>query len=71
MRKCLSIAILMLISTLAMCQEAGRGQQIKEALMPLPEPLRDGAAVVLDAAPGKRIILRKGENGIICRANTS
>lgn len=39
--------------------------------MPLPESLRDGATVVLDAVPGKRVVLRKGTNGLICRVNTS
>jgi hypothetical protein len=73
MGKCLSITALILISTLAMGQEAPRERQIQinEALMPLPEPLRDGAEVVLDEAPNKRFTLRKDENGIICRANTS
>jgi hypothetical protein len=71
MGKCLSMTALMFISTLAMGQEASKERQIKEALMPLPELLRDHAKVVLDAAPAKRLILRKGENGIICRANTS
>jgi hypothetical protein len=71
MVKCLPMTALVFVSTLVMGQEASKERQIEEALMPLPEALRDHAKVVVDAAPAKRVILRTGENGIICRANTS
>jgi hypothetical protein len=70
-KKFCSLTVLMLSSVLAFEQGKTETKQIAEALLPLPEPLRDGATVVLDAVPGKRKVLRKGTNGIICRANTS
>jgi hypothetical protein len=42
---------------------------VSDALLPLPEPLRAEATVVLDREPGKREVLRKGKNQIVCRAN--
>lgn len=71
MRKCFLLTILMLTSVVAFGQNDTAARQIKEALLPLPDQLRDGATVVLDAVPGKRIVLRKGTNNIICRANTT
>ena len=67
----LTIFIFMFASPLALGQEPTASRQIKEPLMPLPDRLRDGPTVVLEAIPGKRIVLRKGTNGIICRANTT
>jgi hypothetical protein len=67
----LTIFIFMFASLLALGQEPTALRQIKEALMLLRDRLRDGATVVLEAIPGKRIVLRKGTNGIICRANTT
>jgi flagellar motor component MotA len=63
--------IFTLAPLLALRQETPKANQIREALMPLPELLRDSATVVLDASPGKRVILRKGGNGLICRANST
>lgn len=54
----------------AAAEEKSADQWIAEALLPLPEPLRAGATVVLDREPGKREVLRKGTNHIICRADT-
>lgn len=71
MRKCFLLTILMLAPVVGFAQKDTAAKQITEALLPLPEPLRDGASVVLDAVPGKRIVLRKGTNNIICRANTT
>ena len=42
---------------------------IAQALLPLPDSLRPGATVVLDRQPGKREVLRKGTNEMVCRAN--
>ena len=47
-------------SLLALGQEPTASRQTKESLMPLPDRLRDGATVVLEAIPDKRIVLRKG-----------
>lgn len=71
MSKCFLTVVLMFTAGSAVGQEAATSRQIQEALMPLPESLRDGATVVLDAVPGKRVVLRKRTNGLICRANTS
>ncbi len=43
-------------------------QQVEEALLALPEHLRSGAAVVKFEG-GKRVDLREGTNGMICRAD--
>lgn len=43
-------------------------QLVEEALLALPEPLRDGAAVV-KFEDGEQIILREGRNGMFCRAD--
>jgi hypothetical protein len=69
--KHLIIVIFTLAPVLALGQVDPASKQVREALMPLPELLRDGATVVLDASPGKRVILRKGGNGLICRANNT
>lgn len=71
MRKWLLLTILSLIPVVGLAQKDTESKQITEALLPLPEPLRDGATVVLEAVPGKRVVLRKGTNSIICRANTT
>lgn len=71
MSKCFLTVVLMFTAGSAVGQEAATSRQIQEALMPLPESLRDGATVVLDAVPGKRVVLRKRTNALICRANTS
>src|ERR1700730_10165069 len=67
--------LIMVIFTVAplvvLGQENPKAKQVREALMPLPELLQDGATVVLDAIPGKRVVLREGRNGLICRANTT
>jgi hypothetical protein len=44
---------------------------IAQAVLALPEHLRDEAAVILDTGPGEREVLRKGSNGLICRADSS
>ena len=71
MRKPFLLPVLILASISAFGQENPAARQIKEATMPLLEALRSGATVVLDTAPGKRVVLRQGTNGLICRANTS
>src|ERR1700730_8003355 len=69
MRNCFLLIILTLTSVVAFGQEDTAAKQITEALLPLPEQWRSSATVVLDAVPGKRRVLRKGTNNIICRAN--
>jgi hypothetical protein len=70
MRNLLLLTVLTLTPLVAFAQEHTADMQITEALLPLPDPLRQSATVVLDATPGKRTVLRKGTNQLICRADT-
>lgn len=47
-----------------------RSTLIDGALLPAPAAMRDGATIVLDMPGAKRVILRRGTNDMICRANT-
>ena len=68
--KSIAACIVVLVPCLAAAQDAGSiNKLISDALLPLPEPLRADATVVLDREPGKREVLRKGTNQVICRAN--
>jgi hypothetical protein len=69
--KLLLLTLLTLAPLAALGQEHAADTPITQALLPLPDPLRHGATVVLDSAPGKRTVLRKGTNQLICRADTS
>lgn len=68
--KLLVFVVLVLVPVIVADGEETIDQQIHEALLPLPESLRAGATVVLDSEPGRRKVLRPGDNHIICRANT-
>jgi hypothetical protein len=70
MRQLFLLTMLMVIPLGVFGQEHTADTHITEALLPLPDPLRNGAMVVLDATPGKRTVLRKGTNQLICRADT-
>jgi len=63
------LLILVVSPVAAFGEEDTTKKQITEALLPLPESLRGGATVVLYQEPGKRTVLRKGTNQIICRAD--
>jgi hypothetical protein len=72
----LLVALVALVPWLAVApaaqeaKDAGSADKlIAEALLPLPESLRPGATVVLDRQPGKREVLRKGTNEMVCRAS--
>ena len=56
---------LILFLLLSGAQDTAR---IEEAVLALPEPLRDGAAVV-EFVDGKPRFLREGTNGMTCRAD--
>ena len=45
-------------------------QAVDEAVLPLPDDLRDGATVVRIDESGKREVLRQGRNHLICRADS-
>jgi hypothetical protein len=69
-KKLFVVPVVMLICALAVAQQGAPADKlISDALRPLPESLRSGAAVVRDLAPGKREVLRKGTNQIVCRAD--
>jgi hypothetical protein len=57
-----------LLSTAAMTFAAEKTveQQVQEAVLALPEQLRDGAAIVRFEG-GERKVLREGTNGMICQ----
>lgn len=57
-----------LLSASVVQAEATVEQQIEQAVLALPEHLRDGAAVVI-FEDGERVDLREGTNGMICRAD--
>ncbi|MBE0593908.1 MAG: hypothetical protein IH616_16065 [Gemmatimonadales bacterium] len=67
-----SISVLLTASALgvlaACAQESPAEQQIAGAVSPLPESMRDGAAV-LGYRRGKLVSLRDGTNGMICLAD--
>lgn len=60
----LIVHVLAVVSAVAATSE----QRIEEALLALPEPLREGAAVV-EFIDGKPHYLREGTNGMFCRAD--
>lgn len=63
------ISIGLVASTLAVgtVQAETRAEMIAQAVLPLPDDLRDGAAVFDYNEEGQRIILRGGSNHIECR----
>ena len=60
-------ATLLVACVAAQAQDAP-ARLVDEALLALPEPLRDAAAVVR-FVDGEQIVLRSGDNGIVCRAD--
>jgi hypothetical protein len=62
------LVLTLLTATAGQVEEKDDEQQIEEALLALPENLRDGAAVV-KFERGKRIALREGTGGMTCRAD--
>jgi len=56
--------------SLAQGEADARAKMIEGALLAVPQPMRDGATVVLDAPHASRLVLRQGSNDIICRAST-
>lgn len=62
------VVLALLAAFAAQVEEQDAEQQIEEALLALPEDLRDGAAVVKFEG-GKRIALREGTGGMTCRAD--
>ncbi len=69
MTKIRALIMIALVSvTAGQAAEKTAEQQVEEALLALPDHLRDGAAVV-KFEDGKPIFLREGSNGMTCRAD--
>ena len=62
-------AALLLGATGAMAQTMSKDEQIAQAVKAAPEALRAGATVVNYDAKGDPIVLRQGNNGIVCTPN--
>ncbi len=57
------------LATGAAAQTMSKDQQIAEAVKAAPEALRAGATVVSYDAKGDPVVLREGNNGIVCTPN--
>ena len=64
------IAAAALVSGVATAEERSPTKLISDALLPLPTELREGTKVVVVDEPGTRRVLREGNNGIICQADS-
>lgn len=62
------LGIALIINSMGMAAQTTVEKRVEEALLALPEHLRDGAAVV-KFEDGKQIFLREGDNGLFCRAD--
>ena len=62
-------AALLLGATGAMAQTMSKDEQIAQAVKAAPEALRAGATVVNYDAKGDPVVLRQGNNGIVCTPN--
>jgi len=60
------MAIMFLLAGVSHATETTDEQMVQQAVLALPAHLRDGAAVVR-FENGKRIVLREGDNGLICQ----
>ncbi len=64
----LVVAITLAATSFARAADEYDEKRVDEALLALPHDLRAGAAVVY-FQDGKQVLLRKGSNGLICRAD--
>jgi len=62
------LIVLIVGSSLALAQDP-KQKLIQEAVLPLPEPLRDTATVVMYDEAGARTVLKEGSSEIICQAD--
>ena len=62
----LTFMLILLVSLGAGAQEPDNRKRIDEALLALPDELRNGASVAYFEA-GKRVVLLEGDNGIVCQ----
>ncbi len=64
------LAMTVALTGVADADEMSVEQQIKEALMPLPEDLRAGAAVIGYNAESEEVLLRSGSTEFTCTADS-
>ncbi len=69
MRKLVFLVLMLCFPFLANAQEAEKQKLIHDALLPLPEHLRESAVVAIYDEVGNRTVLREGSGEIICQAD--
>ncbi len=70
MKVIMLLALTVAFFGVADAEEKSVDQQISEALMPLPEDLRTGAAVIGYNAESEEIVLRRGSTDFTCTADS-
>jgi hypothetical protein len=68
----LLIVFLIVVASWGVAQQAlvpPASQQIAEAVLPLPEPMRSQATVIGYGPDRSFLMLREGKNGMVCTAN--
>ncbi len=69
MPKPIFLAVMLSFSFLAHAEEGGKQKLIHDALLPLPEHLRESATVASYDEAGNRTVLREGSGEIICQSD--
>ncbi len=69
MPKLMFLVLMLSFSFVAHAEEAGKQKLIHDALLPLPEHLRESAMVASYDEAGNRTVLREGSGEIICQAD--
>ncbi len=62
------ILFLLTLAVPAGADDAADEERISQAVLALPERLREGASVV-EFEDGRQVVLRKGDNGMFCQAD--
>ncbi len=70
MKGSMLLALTVVLIGVADAEEKSVDQQIREALMPLPEDLRAGATVIGYQAEGEEIVIRRGSTDFTCTADS-
>ena len=70
MKGSMLLALTVVLIGVADAEEKSVDQQIREALMPLPEDLRAGATVIGYKAEGEEIVIRRGFTDFTCTADS-
>ena len=70
MKAIILLALAFVLAGTAGAEEKSVDEQISAALLPLPEDLRVGAAVIGYNTEGEQIVLRRGTNNFTCMADS-